>query len=255
MDSDSEAEEEQEGSPAATPTAAQQAATQQQACGAAEPSGAAAAASAGGPEPTAAAALGGSWATLPEKYRPGAASGKRKAEGEPEAAAEPSGRSLGECGQHVGPCNDQCAALHGSDAAAPAKQAAGGAAAALEPEQRQPKRRRKKLHDLSGVGALGITGAGLVLCNTWGPQSGGAACSPGGLAVCVVLQQPGSLVRHAALLAGGLLPYPPAHPPSAALSPPRSPRPAGQAPLQPVHARPAEREGARHLPQQGRAVH
>ncbi|GAB4819489.1 hypothetical protein N2152v2_006535 [Parachlorella kessleri] len=88
--------------------------------------------------------------------------GKRKApEGE---AAE-----LGECKRHAGPCTEQCAARHAGDAKEAVdddKQQLQEQAAAQTPtltredSQRQPRRRRKKLHDLSGVGAIGITARG-----------------------------------------------------------------------------------------------
>lgn len=149
MDSDSESEDEpgpspaaklqqQPAAPAAAPTAAS--------APAAQPAGGAAAGAAAGE----AREAGGAevFAGLPEKLRPAEAplGGKRKA-GELEGG-------VGECGQHPGPCDEHCT-VHGRPGPSDAKQAAAAAAGAA---QRQPKRRRKKLHDLSGVGALGITG-------------------------------------------------------------------------------------------------
>lgn len=68
-------------------------------------------------------------------------------------------QQLGECGAHPGPCSDECADLELDELLRRQKEMATTAAAAA-PSQRQPKRRRKKLHDLSGVGSVGITARG-----------------------------------------------------------------------------------------------
>lgn len=89
---------------------------------------------------------------LPLKYQP------------PELAAPSTSKrksmeldGYGECGQHAGPCNDRCE-LHVAGPGDGESHAKQQAAVQQAVAQRQPKRRRKKLHDLSGVGALGITG-------------------------------------------------------------------------------------------------
>jgi hypothetical protein len=109
---------------------------------------------------------------------PPSSGSKRAREGEtssPAAAAAAAGEELpaGECGAHPGPCSTDCqdpeadaaaARQHKSSAAAAAAtaaaEAAAAAAAAAVEAQRQPKRRRKKLHDMSGVGSVGITARG-----------------------------------------------------------------------------------------------
>jgi G3E family GTPase len=81
--------------------------------------------------------------------------------GREEEGASPSGAAangqLGECGTHPGPCNDACQSHEADEQQRKQKAAAQAAVAAA---QRQPKRRRKKLHDLSGVGSVGITARG-----------------------------------------------------------------------------------------------
>lgn len=62
------------------------------------------------------------------------------------------------CGQHTGPCNEQCADPE-LDALIAQQKAAELASASLS-SQRQPKRRRRRLHDASGVGSVGITARG-----------------------------------------------------------------------------------------------
>lgn len=72
-------------------------------------------------------------------------------------------QQLGECGAHPGPCTNECADLELDELLRRQKEMAAtqaAAQAAVAPSQRQPKRRRKKLHDLSGVGSVGITARG-----------------------------------------------------------------------------------------------
>lgn len=105
---------------------------------------------------------------------PGPRGSKRAREEGPSSngAAAAAVAEIGECGAHPGPCTEQCTDLEADEllrkqklAAAQAQDAAQTAAAeaalaAAAAAQRQPKRRRKKLHDLSGVGSVGITARG-----------------------------------------------------------------------------------------------
>jgi len=63
------------------------------------------------------------------------------------------------CGQHTGICSEACSDAE-LDALLAKQQAEDKAAAAARQQVRQPKRRRKKLHDVSGVGSVGITARG-----------------------------------------------------------------------------------------------
>ena len=66
---------------------------------------------------------------------------------------------LSPCGQHQGPCNENCTDPE-LDALIAQQKAAELAADAQQQQQRQPKRRRRRLHDVSGVGSVGITARG-----------------------------------------------------------------------------------------------
>ncbi|KAI7839262.1 hypothetical protein COHA_006960 [Chlorella ohadii] len=88
--------------------------------------------------------------------------GTKRGREEEGGAAGPSGAAagVGECGTHPGPCNDACQSLEADEQLLKQKQMQAAAQAAVAAAQRQPKRRRKKLHDLSGVGSVGITARG-----------------------------------------------------------------------------------------------
>lgn len=87
--------------------------------------------------------------------------GREEAAGGDAQAQQRRRQQLGECGAHPGPCSEECADLELDELLRRQKEMASAAAtAAVGPSQRQPKRRRKKLHDLSGVGSVGITARG-----------------------------------------------------------------------------------------------
>ncbi|EFN58314.1 hypothetical protein CHLNCDRAFT_142328 [Chlorella variabilis] len=89
--------------------------------------------------------------------------GREEERAQPQVGATAAAGQLGECGSHPGPCTEACRDAEADEAARSHKSAARSQRqpeAAAAGSQRQPKRRRKKLHDLSGVGSVGITARG-----------------------------------------------------------------------------------------------